>query len=190
MLSVWDEQLAAVATSILKKRIEFVSECGKLLAGLYRRIESGNSELGWAYETPVDVSGELRVSLLEKLRSARRRDLNIGATSVGPHRDDVSISLNGTVMRSFASQGEAKSAALAIKLAIFEFLKTRLGEAPILLLDELSSQLDAARVSSLLAMLPEFGQVFLTTTRGAELRKGLSIQAEMRFEVGRLVDVG
>lgn len=185
LLSLWDEQLVDVGARIIGKRLGFLNDCREQLRDYYRKIGSGESELECTYDSAIRGDGDLVSMLSEKLRDARRRDLYLGTTSVGPHRDDLKITLNGIQMRSYASQGEAKSAALALKFAIFDYLRDHLGESPILLLDELSSQLDANRVASLLEILPDLGQVFLTTTRAAELRKGLSIQAEINLEAGR-----
>ncbi len=185
LLSLWDGQLADVGSRIIGKRLGFLDECRESLRNYYREIENGESDLECAYDSAIRANGDLLSMLSDKLRDSRRRDLFLGTTSVGPHRDDLRIILNGVPMRAYASQGEAKSAALALKFAIFDYLRDHLDETPILLLDELSSQLDADRVASLLDILPDLGQVFLTTTRAAELRKGLSIQAEINLEAGK-----
>jgi len=120
--------------------------------------------LRWSYESSAVKFGQPG-RVFDKLQQSRKRDFYLGSTTVGPHRDDLQIVLNDRPTRDYASQGEAKSATLAIKFAIFDFLAERLRESPILLLDELSSDLDLTRLAALTQLLPALGQVFLTTTK-------------------------
>ncbi len=186
MLDVWDGQLAAVGARINAKRIAMITGATDRLAQYYRTIEAGDSILSWNYESSIADDPSSPASFQQKLVSSRRRDLYMGSTSVGPHRDDIGIDLNSEPMRGYASQGEAKSAALAIKFAIYDFLTARLHGAPILLLDEISSDLDPNRLAALMNTLPKLGQVFLTTAKPAELRETASIQAEIAVAGGKL----
>ncbi len=186
LLEVWDGQLAGVGAKILAKRQSMIAETSERIAYYYRAVESGNSILRWSYQSTVGDSDATREAFLEKLTQSRRRDFYLGSTTVGPHRDDLEIVLNDMATRDFASQGEAKSITLAIKFAIFDYLSERLHEPPILLLDELSSDLDYTRLGALTALLPKLGQVFLTTTKPAELLQGASIQGEIKIVDGKL----
>lgn len=186
MLDVWDGQLAAVGARINGKRLAMISQAQERLAQYYRTIEAGNSVLAWHYESSIAEDPSSQPAFLQKLSSSRRRDLYMGSTSVGPHRDDIGIHLNSEPMRGYASQGEAKSAALAVKFAIYDYLTGRLHDAPILLLDEISSDLDPNRLAALMNTLPKLGQVFLTTAKPAELRETASIQAEIAVSDGKL----
>jgi DNA replication and repair protein RecF len=184
MLEVWDGQLATVGAKIIAKRQTMITATTEKIAHYYRAVESGDSSLQWSYES--SIGGESRESFLDKLQQSRRRDFYFGSTSVGPHRDDLQVVLNGRPTRDYASQGEAKSATLALKFAIFDYLSDRLHEPPLLLLDELSSDLDYTRLAALTKLLPRLGQVFLTTTKPAELLQGASIQGEIKIVAGRL----
>jgi DNA replication and repair protein RecF len=186
MLDVWDSQLAGVGARIIAKRCAMVSSTAEQIARYYRAIEAGNSRLTWSYDSSGGENAADRAVFLEKLQQSRRRDFYFGSTSVGPHRDDLAILLNGKSTRDYASQGEAKSVTLAIKFAIFDYLSERLREPPMLLLDELSSDLDHTRLAALTRLLPKLGQVFLTTTKPAELLQGASIQGEIHIEGGGL----
>lgn len=188
MLEVWDGQLATVGARITAKRLAMIAATTDKMAHYYRSVESGESILQWTYDSTTGESGANRETFLEKLTQSRRRDFYFGSTSVGPHRDDLQIALNGRPTRDYASQGEAKSATLALKFAIFDFLSDRLHEPPLLLLDELSSDLDYTRLAALTKLLPKLGQVFLTTTKPAELLQGASIQGEIKIAAGRLVE--
>lgn len=188
MLDVWDNQLAAVGAKVIAKRAAMVAGIADKIAHYYRAVESGNSLLRWSYDCSAGDQGGNREGFLEKLRQSRRRDFYFGSTSVGPHRDDLCLFLNDLPTRDYASQGEAKSVTLALKFAIFDYLTERLREAPLLLLDELSSDLDYTRLASLTKLLPTLGQVFLTTTKPAELLQGASIQGEIRIAAGRVLE--
>jgi DNA replication and repair protein RecF len=187
MLDVWDAQLAGVGARINGKRLAMIASTRERLARYYQTIENGSSVMSWKYESSINDSPDSAQAFLQKLAAARRRDLYLGSTSAGPHRDDVSIELNGEPMRGYASQGEAKSAALAIKFAIYDYLAERLHDAPLLLLDEIASDLDPNRLGALMKTLPHLGQVFLTTANPAELRETASIQAEIAVALGQLV---
>jgi DNA replication and repair protein RecF len=152
----------------------------------YVSIEKKQSQFTWEYDSPFALDSEIEVSFLRKLTDSRRKDLYTGSTSVGPHRDDLEILLNGSLMNEYASQGEAKSAALAIKLSIFDYLSIKLQETPILLLDEFSSDLDSHRVEALMAILPQLGQVFMTTAKASEFKRFVPINTEIRLDQGRL----
>lgn len=187
MLDVWDGQLAAVGAKLIAKRMAMITAIAEKIANYYRAVESGESLLRWSYESSVGENGDNRNAFQEKLLQSRRRDFYFGSTSAGPHRDDLLIVLNDRPTRDYASQGEAKSATLAIKFAIFDYLADCLHEPPLLLLDELSSDLDYTRLAALTKLLPKLGQVFLTTTKPAELLQGASIQGEIKIASGKLI---
>jgi DNA replication and repair protein RecF len=187
MLEVWDSQLAAVGAKIIGKRMAMITATAERLAEYYRAVESGESKLRWEYETSVAAADDGVASFLQKLTQSRKKDLYFGSTSVGPHRDDLRIVLNDNPTRDYASQGEAKSATLALKFTIFDYLTERLHDTPILLLDELTSDLDRIRLAALTRLLPKLGQVFLTTTKPLELLQGASIQGEIKIEAGTLL---
>jgi DNA replication and repair protein RecF len=186
-LEIWDSQLASVGSRIIAKRVAMIATAGEKLAHYYRSVESGESLLTWKYESTIVNGDDIKTSYLQKLAQSRRKDFYFGSTSVGPHRDDLRIVLNEKFTRDYASQGEAKSVTLAIKFTIFDFLSERLHGTPILLLDELSSDLDTNRLLALTKILPKLGQVFLSTTKPAELLQGASIESEFKIANGALV---
>ncbi|MCK4858130.1 MAG: DNA replication and repair protein RecF [candidate division Zixibacteria bacterium] len=187
MLNLWDEQLSQVGGRIIGKRLELVNMNRGKLQDYYKSIAAADSQLDWRYHSSFSLEDDVEGSLLAGLRLSRRRDLHFGFTSVGPHRDDLLIDLDDVTTRGYASQGEAKSIALAIMFTIYDYLTDKLGAPPILLLDEVSAQLDADRLNSLLNILPRLGQVFLTSSRPADIKKSALIQAEMKIDQGRLV---
>lgn len=158
-LPIWDERLCRYGEAIVRERRSYLERFSPLAAAHYEGISRGRERLELSYEP--SFTGDLA----QALRHARREDLRNGHTSVGPHRDDVSIQLSGMAARSFASQGQQRSAVLAMKLAEAGVLAQSCGEEPVVFLDDVLSELDAARQEYLLRQL-HGRQVFLT---GCEL---------------------
>lgn len=157
-LDVWDQRVAAVGERVGAARHEVVDELAPIVDEAYREVAVGRSaEVTLVYNPPWRDVG-----LAEALAEARVADVRRGVTTVGPHRDDVDIVLNGRPARTHASQGEQRSIALALRLASHRLLTARWNEAPILLLDDVFSELDPGRGAALVSALPP-GQTILTT---------------------------
>ena len=154
-LDVWDTELARHGELILAARRAATDELGPLAAGNHAAIASGEA-FGLTYE-----SSDL--PLLEQLAESKGDDVRRGSTSVGPHRDDLRIDVAGADARSFASQGQQRSAVVSMKLAEADLVEERSGERPILLLDDVLSELDGERRSALLARVGDRGQVIVTS---------------------------
>ena len=163
-LDVFDAKLAAAGESLARARHTLVDELGPVLTEAYASVARRDADIRVTYDPPWMASG-LAVALLE----ARRDDLRRGVSTVGPHRDDVEIVLNGLPARTHASQGEQRSVALALRLASHEVVRRRTDTPPVLLLDDVFSELDVDRSAALLASLPE-GQTVLTSA--TELPEG------------------
>ena len=113
-----------------------------------------------------DLSGIKRIlsdHILQKLQNSRKNDVEKGISTIGVHRDDLDIKLNGLSMRGFSSQGQQRSASLSLKLAELEIIREMVSNSPVLLLDDVFSELDAGRRTSLLAGMKE-AQIFITCT--------------------------
>ena len=119
------------------------------------------------------------------LASSRERDLRLGFTSVGPHRDDIRISINGTDARGYCSQGQARTAALSLKLAETEIFRTLAGEAPVLILDDVLSELDLPRRKKLLERVQDI-QCILTCTHAERVLFGAACN-KIRIREGKVV---
>ena len=113
-----------------------------------------------ADDSPEAIYGRLR----EKLEEKRRDELRIGSTLVGPHRDEAAFSLNGLQLRAYASQGQHKTFLIALKIAEFFYLSERCAETPVILLDDVFTELDDTRARKLLALIDSLGQSFITAT--------------------------
>lgn len=168
-LEVWDEQLARTGSALVSNRLEVLD----LLAPRARdHLEelAGGGELSlvyrptWASGPVPDGAESIFAALREGIRSARSKDLERGFSSVGPHRDDLEITIEGNDARTFASQGEQRSVALAMRLAERDAISQVRAEDPILLLDDVFSELDDARQGRLASLIYSAGQTIVTAT--------------------------
>lgn len=175
-LSPWDAQLARSAAYIVTRRIAAVAQLGALSARVQAVLAAGE-ELALAYEiagaggedfAEDDMTESLHVWYNKMLCEGRARDIVRAATGVGPHLDDLVLRVGGMSLRSYGSQGQQRTGALALKLAELFYLQENIGEAPILLLDDVMSELDADRRRALLDFIRhEHIQTFITATDAA-----------------------
>lgn len=164
MLEVYDEQLARAAVAIVTRRRALIEELGPRVRAAFERVTQTGLQLGIAYETALDIS-DIEHSMQQKLIADRRKDSARGATSSGPHVDDLSLVLDGKPARLYASQGQLRAIVLALKIAEIEFFREKFGDAPVLLLDDVSSELDPKRNAQLFDFLKSVPcQAFITTT--------------------------
>lgn len=158
LLEVYDEQLATVGAELVRRRAAYLAELAPRFSEAYEAITRSGLRAELVYRTSERP-------LAEEIASARPRDLRRRQTTVGPHVDDVEFLLAGQPARAFASQGQLRALVLAWKTAEMRLLRERLGESPVLLLDDVSSELDATRNEFLFAFLREIEcQCFVTTT--------------------------
>jgi DNA replication and repair protein RecF len=183
-LEVWDsklvvtgEGLASARASALQRLEPFVCKAYELLASAGRHGGAG-SNVELSYEAAWREQG-----LAASLAIAREAELRRGLSLVGPHRDDIGLHLDSMPARTCSSQGEQRSLALALRLAAHQLLTSEWGEAPVLLLDDVFSELDAGRSQALVEHLPA-GQAVLTTTSAAGV--GLEAQAVLEVDAGRV----
>lgn len=175
-LPPWDAQLAKSAAYIVTRRIAAVAQLGALSARVQAVLAAGE-ELALAYEiagagaedfAEDDMTESLHVWYNKMLCEGRARDIARAATGVGPHLDDLVLRVGGMSLRSYGSQGQQRTGALALKLAELFYLQENIGEAPILLLDDVMSELDADRRRALLDFIRhEHIQTFITATDAA-----------------------
>lgn len=166
LIDVWDEQLLQYACDITARRRDVVEKLSPIAADVHDEI-SGGEKLEFVYQvngdqvSDVDIGQYLETSLAE----SRERDIIRGSTSVGPHRDDIVILLNGADSRRFCSQGQQRTISLSLKISEFSMIREQTGKTPIMLMDDVASELDPQRGAFLYRSLDRFdAQVFLTTT--------------------------
>jgi DNA replication and repair protein RecF len=171
LLAVFDEQLAAAGAALVRRRRRFIDALLPRVQAAHERITRSDLTLGLGYDSKlVGRDDELAPELLSALQAARRRDLERGFTGPGPHGDDLEIQLDGHPARLHASQGQVRAIVLALKVAEIEHLIQVLGEPPILLLDDVSSELDPERTAYLFEFIAGLAcQSYLTTTVPGQL---------------------
>ncbi|MEE1114677.1 MAG: DNA replication/repair protein RecF [Eubacterium sp.] len=162
-LDVWDEQMANHGKVIIRRRREFIARLNQIVKGIHGNLTSGKEEIEVIYEP--NVSEE---EIAEKLAASRARDLKMKTSSVGPHRDDFSVCVNGIDIRHYGSQGQQRSAALSLKLSEIYLVREIIKESPVLLLDDVLSELDSSRQRTLLGNMENI-QTFITCTGMDEL---------------------
>ncbi len=174
-LDVWDDRLADAGARVFLHRRDVMGELHHELVDAYH-VVGGSGELRWSYGSAWATDGdadlpELVDALRGRLLDRRVRDLEIKRTTVGPHRDEPELLLDGRSTRTRASQGEQRTVALALRVGAFRLIERIRDRTPILLLDDVFSELDVDRAGRVLSLLPE-GQVFVTTAREDEVPIG------------------
>lgn len=170
MLDLWDEQLSKQGAIIMRERAAFIGMLREKAGNLHRVMSGGKEELICGYEPDVKSTDpeRYREDIAEALISCIDRDLFRGYTGAGPHRDDLSLVINGLDARVYASQGQQRTAALSLKLSEIAVTELLREEKPVLLLDDVFSELDAERQGLLLTAV-EGCQCFITCTGVEEL---------------------
>ncbi|MBQ1491466.1 MAG: DNA replication/repair protein RecF [Blautia sp.] len=175
-LEVWDELLCRYGKSLIEKRSSFMEEVLPIAREIHRDITGGKEELLLVYDPNVSAKDfPLQVAL------NRERDLSLKMTTVGPHRDDMIVKAGGIDLRRFGSQGQQRTAALSLKLAELAMAKKKQRENPVLLLDDVLSELDTIRQESLLERIHDI-QTLMTCT-------GLEDFVSHRFSLNRVFEV-
>lgn len=181
-LDVWDEQLVHYGSEVIRFREKFVIALDEVIRPIHLSLSSGREILSVLYEKNTDAE-----AFAEKLAKGRERDLFMKTTEMGPHRDDLSFRIlspeddpekgNMIDLRRFGSQGQQRSSALSLKLAEIQLVKEQTGDVPVLLLDDVLSELDSGRQRDLLSSIGEI-QTFITCT-------GLSDYERNHFRIDR-----
>jgi DNA replication and repair protein RecF len=170
-LSVWDSRLAQAGGRVLARRGRVIETLSPMLAGAYSDVAGeGFSTVisyrpSWTTEMGDPSAAALSAVLVEALERSRRDDYERRMTTVGPHRDEPGFSIDGRDARLYASQGEQRTMALAVKLAAHRAVAAAFGDSPLLLLDDVFSELDPSRAQALAKALPEMTQTLVTSAR-------------------------
>ena len=165
-LDLWDEQLAVAAEKVISKRLNAVDKLNSLANSMQREISAHEENLSVVYDLRgLESQEDIAANFFQTLRARRFEDIRRGVTSIGAHLDDLKFFINGWELKMFGSQGQMRTAALALKLSELHFLKSETGEYPLLLLDDVMSELDSMRRELLLEFLRrERIQTLITAT--------------------------
>jgi DNA replication and repair protein RecF len=209
-MEFWDENLAEFGATLIRSRALALIEIERLAASIHGELSRGKetlrldylpafdpaghpeAQLGLPLHTPVDRTGiartAIRDGMLQALRNCRREEIARGVTTLGPHRDEIRFAANGIDLRYYGSRGQNRTAMLSAKLAETEWLCSRTGEWPVLLLDEVLAELDAERRSDLLARVLTAPQALLTAADAEMFTSSFRQRANIwRIDAGQLL---
>lgn len=175
-LSVWDEQLVEYGKRIIRRRQSFIGELHEIIQKIHGKLSGDRELLSIKYEPSVES-----IFFEDELFRAHERDRKLCQTSVGPHRDDISFLIGDIDIRKFGSQGQQRTAALSLKLSEIELVKQLIGDTPVLLLDDVLSELDSNRQNYLLNSIHDI-QTIITCT-------GLDEFVKNKFQIHRIFQV-
>ena len=175
-LDVWDDQLATYGSRIITRRKEFIEELAQIVGSIHEKLSGGRERLVISYE-PNSTAEELA----SDLRKSREKDKLTKNTNAGPHRDDFSFVGNDIDLRRFGSQGQQRTCALSLKLSEIELVTRLIGEKPVLMLDDVLSELDSRRQNYLMNTIGGI-QTLITCT-------GLDEFVNNRFEIDQVYHI-
>ena len=175
-LDIWDMQLSDYGAKIIARRNTFIDEINEIIYGIHRSLTNGKEELIIKYEPNI-----MHNNLYDEIVRNRNRDIYLKMTTVGPHRDDICIMNKDIDLRTYGSQGQQRTAALSLKLSEIELIKRLTNDVPVLLLDDVLSELDSNRQKFLLNSITNV-QTVITCT-------GLDEFIENRFNIDNIYRV-
>ncbi len=194
-LKAWDQQVAKYGAEIVLARGEYLTDLGRAAAHIHRELTNGTEELAVRYQSSVWEEGgrqpaSLEGAILTRLEARRNQEIALRRTLTGPHRDDIALEVGGRELRRYGSQGQQRTAALALRLGEAQVARTRLNETPVVLLDDCLSELDESRARRVLEQAGPDTQLVITTTH---LTKALQRAGDVRVyrvSEGEVVDGG
>lgn len=172
-IDIWNDQLLDYGTRIIKRRREFIQDLNEVIGKMHEQLSGGTEHLHLVYEPKVSEE-----NFADELRRIQEREKYIGSTAIGPHKDDFSFVCDEIDLRKYGSQGQQRTCALSLKLSELQLVKQKIGEEPVLMLDDVLSELDTNRQNYLLNALGGI-QTFITCT-------GLDEFVNNRFSIDRL----
>ena len=182
-LDVWDNQLIQFGKKIICRRKQFIEELNPLVKKIHQDLTGGKEELVLKYE-PDTKEEELE----EKIKSTIEKDRKLFTTGCGPHRDDMLFEINGIDIRKYGSQGQQRCSALSLKLAEIQLVKEQIGEPPVLLLDDVLSELDSGRQKYLLESIKDTQTVITCTGLDEFVKNRFHIDKVMYVSEGTIQD--
>ncbi len=187
MLDIWDEELSVYGSRIIQDRIRFTDMLSGISGSIHKGLTENREEITVKYESDISFADNAEIQkeiFLHELKKNRKNDIFRHTTGKGPHHDDICIEVNGVNVRKFGSQGQQRTAALSLKLAEIEIIKKETGESPVVLLDDVLSELDDARQRQLINLFRD-AQIFITSTEIEEkLASGIREHALFRVSEG------
>lgn len=182
ILDVWDSQLIDYGLKIIKDRNNFIDMINEIIVDIHRVLTNGKENLRLVYDKNVSED-----NFAIELCNRRDMDIRLMSTSVGPHRDDISFMINDIDVRKYGSQGQQRTVALSLKLAEIELVKKIINDNPILLLDDVMSELDSTRRDALLSSISNIQTIITCTGYDDFIKERLSIDKIYKVEQGKIL---
>ena len=180
-LDIWDMQLAQYGEKVMEGRQKFIQQVNQIISDIHYKLTGGRERITLSYESSIG-----NLSLEQALKKNRERDIRMKSTSVGPHRDDLCFLSGDLDIRKFGSQGQQRTAALSLKLSEIELVKEVIRDTPILLLDDVLSELDKHRQNYLLDSIHDIQTVITCTGLDEFVNHRFSINKIFRVESGNV----
>ena len=184
-LDGWDEQMVRIGCQLIKKREKFIILIDEMMREIHEKLTGGRENIKVSYEKNIS-SEEFR----EKLWNNRDKDIKNGTTSCGPHRDDMEFYVNGVDIRKYGSQGQQRTAALALKLSEIRLIEQVSGDRPVLLLDDVLSELDAHRQNYLLENISDIQTMITCTGLDDFVNTRMHLDKVFYVEAGKIQEYG
>lgn len=183
-LSVWTEQTARYGAAVIARRMEYTNILAGAASRVYESLSGGADRLTVTYKSSLDIDKgstekDVAESFSQALAARVESDISRGTTGVGPHRDDLLLSIDGLPAREYASQGQQRTAAIALRLAEIDLVQDYIGEPPVVMLDDVMGELDEHRRAHVLDLTMCRCQTFLTTVRLGDISEGALHQARI-----------
>lgn len=189
VLDIWDSELASYGASVIRRRDDFIRKLSAVSSSIHTGLTDGREKFSAEYAPSMDVAGsmeEQREHVLDLLRESRQQDIERGRTGRGPQRDDIRLFANGMDVRKYGSQGQQRTAALSLKLAEIDIIKNETGDSPVLLLDDVLSELDRSRQRQLMSAFHDV-QIFITSTEmDDEMERDIPEHTRFQVENGKV----
>lgn len=182
-LDVWDEQLVKYGIKVISARNNFIELINEIICKIHGSLTSEREIIKVIYEKNVDEN-----NYFEELRDKRYVDLKYQSTSVGPHRDDISFIVNDTDVKKYGSQGQQRTVALSLKLAEIELVRKMIKDNPILLLDDVMSELDSTRRDALLTYISDIQTIITCTGYDDFIKERLNIDKIYKVTGGKIYE--
>lgn len=184
LLDIWNTQLSQVGAEIISERVKFIEKLAIISKNIHNKLTGELEELKLEYLPSFNIDGLSMQDIQLKMKNILEKNIDIdiqkGSTGIGPHRDDLDIIINGVSARTFGSQGQQRTAALSLKLAEVELIKLEIGEYPVLLLDDVFSELDLNRRKYLISTFKDV-QTVITSTDDIDLEELYNIEKKVFF---------
>lgn len=187
-LDIWDESLTKTGTEIIEKRIMLMKKLEGKMNRIMNGLSDGNEYINIKYKSFSDSTSPVYENLLKTIKSNREREIETGNSLYGPHRDDLEINVNRRHSRIYCSQGQQRSVALALNIAILEEIEEEIEKKPLLLLDDVMSELDEKRQSYLMQIIKKRQTIITTTNKKSYVAVEKKDNSYIRIKEGKVIE--